>query len=196
MGIVSQAAYNLGVAFGLASYQASVGANPLASDALGPGGGQIAADTLAGAGLLPKIDIYAYVSNNVGNIPVDQRASTNVYYNTILAYREFFESEISRHGSTLGNVFQLGLDMGLAEGQCTTSDWGDASKYAAQALSDAAAIVTQDLAPSGVALDVQTLRQALTEVQDYLSYAAADIYSLVQRLRLEYAEQILRSKLP
>jgi hypothetical protein len=115
MGVVAEAAYSLGVAMGLASYQASVGQNDLAANALD--NGQPAADLLNTEGLITSVVLTTF---NQSELLVTQRAQ--------------FDDLLRNHSVDFANAYSLGLRVALAEGQCTSSDWEHAVVLAHQSI--------------------------------------------------------------
>jgi hypothetical protein len=166
-------AYEVGRAFGVASYQASVEQRDIARQILQEA--QTPADHLISGRYLPPVNILQDVNR------AEQNASL---HGALISLRQDYEGMIQFRNQTLGQLYKLGLLIGMAEGQATSSQWIQARQYANQALNDATKLVRQ--LRSEVALNVTYVDGALNATAGPREAA----YDAIVKLRWEYRNEL------
>lgn len=169
MGLLCASAYNSGVGMGLASFQASVQQFELAREAIRDA--NFAAKALLDGGQISDIDIKSDISQH-----------------RLESMRGHIEDQLRRHSNLIANSFRLGVIIGIAEGQVTSSDWQHTCVIANRALRDAQQVATENLSFLNVSLFNNPLRLTSNFLEPRM-----DAHKSILELRKTYSDAILRA---
>lgn len=133
--------YDLGVAFGLASFQYSLSQDALGRSALESGDAAfiwLQQNTKLVPGTSEKsytASVFHFVFSNGYGLPSQDLGSGSLY-DCVVGYRIALANHFGQVGGKSADAFQLGLLVAIAEGQCSVDNgtWAVALGYAQQAL--------------------------------------------------------------
>lgn len=174
-------AFDTGLHLGYASYQASERQTQLTRNAIR--NAQAALDNLVE--IMPAI----FVPRGKPNI----WSLTRGDHDKLARERQSYETSIRRVNNTMANVYRLGLLIGLAEAQCTSSRWGSAQEFAHSALVQIEELIgINGDGVSGLDFNRQLLEDAMYQTSRSTSNRN-NAYQRVKTLRESYRNVVIVS---